>query len=330
MLLAGDTAASSGGRPISCDAMSKAGTEVVDRSSTQPRLTGDPASAGKGTGMSEAEFRGDYELALRMHGALWAAGDYTRVAEQLTGVSEAVVEAAGIGSGLRVLDLGAGSGNTALLAAGRGAQVTAVDLTDDLFGTCRQRAAAAGLTVTWAAVNPEDLPFGAGQFDRVLSAVGGPLAMAPGQRRVAAEMARVCRPGGVLALANWTAEGLAGQAARMIASYLPPPPPGAPSPWAWAAEDSVKALLGPFGYSVRLTRRMATFSYRSPESYLSYLEEVHGPTIMALRLAAQQGRRAELSAGLFELYSGANTATDGTLAFQQEYLLATAAAPTDG
>jgi len=211
MLLAGDTAASSGGRPISCDAMSKAGTEVVDRSSTQPRLTGDPASAGKGTGMSEAEFRGDYELALRMHGALWAAGDYTRVAEQLTGVSEAVVEAAGIGSGLRVLDLGAGSGNTALLAAGRGAQVTAVDLTDDLFGTCRQRAAAAGLTVTWAAVNPEDLPFGAGQFDRVLSAVGGPLAMAPGQRRVAAEMARVCRPGGVLALANWTAEGLAGQ-----------------------------------------------------------------------------------------------------------------------
>ena len=84
--------------------------------------------------MSEAEFRDDYELAQRMHGALWAAGDYARVAEQLTGVSAAVVEAAGIGPGLRVLDLGAGSGNTALLAAGRGAEVTAVDLTDDLFG----------------------------------------------------------------------------------------------------------------------------------------------------------------------------------------------------
>src|SRR5215472_11803903 len=127
-----------------------------------------------------------------------------------------------------------------------------------------------------------------------------------------------------------TAEGLVGQAARMIAYYLPPPPAGAPSPWSWAAEDSVKALLGPFGYSVRLTRRMATLSYRSPESYLSYLEEVHGPTIMALRLAAEQGRRAELSAGLFELYSGANSATDGTLAFDQEYLLATAAAPANG
>ena len=104
--------------------------------------------------MSEAEFREDYELARRMHGALWAAGDYTRVAEQLTGVSAAVVEAAGIGPGMRVLDLGAGSGNTALLAAGRGAQVTAVDLTDDLFGTCRRRAAAACVTVTWAAANP--------------------------------------------------------------------------------------------------------------------------------------------------------------------------------
>ena len=74
---------------------------------------------------------------------------------------------------------------------------------------------------------------------------------------------------------------------------------------------------------------MAKFSYRSPESYLSYLELVHGPTTMALRLAAEQGRRAELSTGLFELYSGANTATDGTLAFEQEYLLATPAARAD-
>ena len=104
--------------------------------------------------MSEADFLADYELALRMHGALWNAGDYTRVAEQLIGVSAEVVEAARIGPGMRVLDLGAGSGNTALLAAGRGAQVTAVDLTDDLFGTCRRRAAAACVTVTWAAANP--------------------------------------------------------------------------------------------------------------------------------------------------------------------------------
>jgi hypothetical protein len=147
---------------------------------------------------------------------------------------------------------------------------------------------------------------------------------------VAAEMARVCRPGGVLAVANWTAEGLVGQAARVIASYLPPPPPGAASPWAWAAEDSVTTLLGPFGYTVRLARRMASFSYGSVDSYISYLEEVHGPTIMALRLAHEQGRRAELRAGLRELYSGANTATKGTLAFEQEYLLATAAARASG
>jgi ubiquinone/menaquinone biosynthesis C-methylase UbiE len=280
--------------------------------------------------MSEAQFLKDYELARRMHGALWAAGDYTRVAEQLTDVSAAVVRAAGIGPGMRVLDLGAGSGNTALLAAGQGAEVTAVDLTDDLFGTCRRRAAAAGVSVSWVAANPEDLPFSAGHFDHVLSAVGGPLAMAPNQRRVAAEMARVCRPGGALAVANWTAEGMVGQVARVIASYLPPPPPGAPSPWASAAEDSVTALLGPFGYAVRMARHMASFRYRSPDSYVSYLEEVHGPTIMALQLAAKQGRRAELRAGLLELYSGANTATDGTLAFEQEYRLATAAARAGG
>ena len=86
-----------------------------------------------------------------------------------------------------------------------------MDLTDDLFGTCRRRAAEAGVTVVWAAANPEDLPFPGKLFDRVLSAVGGSLAMAPNQPRVAAEMARVCRPGGILAVANWTAEGLVEQ-----------------------------------------------------------------------------------------------------------------------
>lgn len=75
---------------------------------------------------------------------------------------------------------------------------------------------------------------------------------------------------------------------------------------------------------------MASFSYRSAESYISYLEQVHGPTILALRLAAEQGRRAELRARLLELYSSANNATDGTLAFEQEYLLAAATAPAGG
>ena len=279
--------------------------------------------------MGEPDFVHDFEQARRLHNALWAAGDYTKVAEQLTGVSAAVLNAAGIVSGMRVLDLGAGSGNTALLA-GQGAEVTAVDLTDDLFDTCRRRAAEAGVTVTCAAANPEELPFPSHHFDRVLSAVGGSLALAPNQLRVAAEMARVCGPGGMLAVANWTAEGLAGQAARVIASHLPPPPPDAPSPWAWADEDSVRAPLAPFGYALTLARRMASFSYSSPDAAISYMEEVHGPTIMALRLAGEQGRRAELRAGLLELYSGANTATNGTLAFGQEYLLATAAARAAG
>ena len=133
---------------------------------------------------------------------------------------------------MQVLDLHAWSGNTAILAAGQGAEVTAMDLDDRLFATCRGRAAEAGVTVAWAVANPEDMPFPGDQFDRVLSTVGGPLLMAPGQQRVAAGMARVCRPGGMLALANWTAEGLAGQVARIVARYMPPPPPGARSPWA--------------------------------------------------------------------------------------------------
>jgi hypothetical protein len=89
----------------------------------------------------------------------------------------------------------------------------------------------------------------------------------------------------------------------------------------------VRSLLGPFGYRLTLARRTASFSYGSPGSFISYLEDVHGPTIMALRMADGSGRGADLRAELLRLYSGANTATDGTLAFEQEYLLVTARAP---
>ena len=277
--------------------------------------------------MGEAAPPRDYQQALRVHRALWAEGDYRRVAEQLTGVSAAVVEAAGIGPGLRVLDLGAGSGNTAILAAGRGAEVTAVDLADDLLRTCRRRAAEAAVTVAWAAANPEDLPFPADHFDRVLSAVGGPLALAPDQQRVAAEMARVCQPGGMLAVASWTAEGLVGHAARIMARYLPPPPPQAPSPWVWAAEETVRALLSPFGYRLSMARLMASFRYSSPAAFISYLGEVHGPTIMALRLADEQGRAASCAPSCSGCTRASIPRPDGTLAFEQEYLLATGQAP---
>jgi SAM-dependent methyltransferase len=185
----------------------------------------------------------DGAQARRVHDALWTLGDYTRVAEKLTALSIAVVEAAEIRGGQDVLDIGAGAGNTAVDAARAGGRVVSGDLSGDLFDACRRRAEQAGVTVDWIQLNPEQLPLPPGSVDRVLSAAGGPLAFAPDPARVAQELARVLRPGGLAVLASWTRQGLAGQVSATMARYLPAPSPGGADPWTWADEASVEALL---------------------------------------------------------------------------------------
>ena len=108
------------------------------------------------------------EQAIRLHETLWAAGDYSVVAEQFSDVNAAVVAAARVEPGCGYLTCGPGSGNTAILAARAGAAVTAADLTDDLFDVCRRRAGQAGVDVEWITTNPECLPFSHAPFDRVL------------------------------------------------------------------------------------------------------------------------------------------------------------------
>jgi SAM-dependent methyltransferase len=268
--------------------------------------------------MDEQRWALDGAQAGRVHDALWTHGDYTRVAERLTALSTAVVEAADIRGGQDVLDIGAGAGNTPVDAASAGARVVAGDLSGDLFDACRRRAEGAGVAVDWIEINPEQLPLPAASIDRVLSAAGGPLTFAPNPARVAGELARVLRPGGLAVLASWTRDGLAGQVSAVIARYLPAPPPGGADPWTWAEEASVLALLAPLRFDVGLRRADVSVTARSASDLVEFMAAYHGPTITARQLVADRwpALRDEL-VSLYDDHAPAS-ATHG-FAVEQEY-----------
>src|SRR3954454_1916871 len=154
--------------------------------------------------------------------AVWAAGDYPDLARTIEPVSEEVVAAAGVGAGEEALDVATGTGNAALRAAARGARVTGLDLTPELLEVARGRAAEAGAEITWVEGDAGQLPFPDAAFDRVVSVFGA--IFAPDHERTAAELLRVVRPGGTVAVAAWTPEGLNGQMYVALARHMPPPP----------------------------------------------------------------------------------------------------------
>lgn len=107
------------------------------------------------------------------HAAMWASGDYPSMVETfLLPLGPRLVAAAGIDSGMRVLDVAAGTGNASLPAAQRGASVLATDLTPELLVAGRHRAEAAGTQLDWAVADAEHLPYEDGSFDVVMSSIG--------------------------------------------------------------------------------------------------------------------------------------------------------------
>src|ERR671910_1890406 len=157
---------------------------------------------------------------------MWATGDYPQMVEAwLLPLGPRLVEACGIGPGMRVLDVAAGTGNASIPAARTGASVTASDLTPELLDAGRARAKAEGLELDWVEADAENLPFDDGSYDVVMSAIGA--MFAPHHQETADELVRVCRPGGTLGLLSWTPEGMIGTLFRLMGPFAPKPPPGA-------------------------------------------------------------------------------------------------------
>ncbi|HYH67700.1 MAG TPA: methyltransferase domain-containing protein [Urbifossiella sp.] len=210
--------------------------------------------------------------------ATWASGDFAVVAARIVFQAEHLCETADLQAGWRVLDVATGSGNAALAAARRGCEAVGVDYVPALLERGRTRAAAELLDVEFVEGDAENLPFPDASFDAVVSIYGA--MFAPDHDRAAAELARVCRPGGRIALASWTPDGFIGETFRVFARYLPPAP-GLRPPIRWGDPAHLDALFGKAAASATSYRRTAVFRFRSAEENVDFFRTYYGPTLRA-------------------------------------------------
>jgi len=266
------------------------------------------AARARGTGWSTAR-------------EVWALGDYDRIARHLLEpFGPTLVHACRIGPGVHVLDVAAGTGNVALAAARAGASVVASDLTPALIETGRRRAAERGLSVEWVEADAEALPFADAVFDAVTSSVG--VMFAPDQVTAAEELLRVCRPGGVLGLVNWTPESWSARLFGVLAAHVPPPP--GPPPVLWGDEDHIRGLLCD-GLDTLDTLRhdLVVDHFATPADLVRFYTEHFGPVI-AVRsaLAGEPARVDALDRDLLAFAEETDEGgPDGAL-YRLEYLLA--------
>jgi SAM-dependent methyltransferase len=251
----------------------------------------------------------------------WSAGDFDDIAQMFPGVGEHLVARAEISPGMKVLDVACGTGAATIPAALAGGVCTGLDLIPAMLDTARVNADEAGVQIDWVEGDAEDLPFGDESFDRVLSQFG--VMFAPRHEVTAAELARVCVPGGTVAVANWTPEGMIGDMFKTIGSRLPAPPPSAKPPILWGSEDHARSLLEPHGLDVSSERAMAVFRGQTVDEIVTRFEINYGPWKMAQ--AALGDGWAEVRSDLVELFGTANDqSANGNAEVFAEYLVVTA------
>jgi ubiquinone/menaquinone biosynthesis C-methylase UbiE len=251
----------------------------------------------------------------RQHGA-WSSGDYAVVGTTLQIVGEELCEALDVRSGQKVLDVAAGNGNVSLAAARRWCEVVATDYVPALLDRARARAAADGLKLDFREADAEALPFQDGSFDVVVSTFG--VMFTPDQDRAAAEMVRVCRPGGKIGLANWTPEGFIGQLFKTIGKHLPPPA-GVKSPALWGTKARIAEMFEPRASAITSEPRNFVFRYRSPEHWLEIFKTYYGPMLKAFA-ALEPAAQSALANDMKALVGQFNRSGDETMVVPSEYL----------
>jgi SAM-dependent methyltransferase len=246
----------------------------------------------------------------------WMTGDYGRFSRYMERDAEAFYRRLPIKPGAQLLDVACGAGQLSLIAARAGARVTGCDIASNWLVQARRSAAAEGLSVVFEEGDAEALPYGNGTFDAVASLVGA--MFAPRPERVAAELTRVCRPGGIIAMANWTGPGFVGQMFKTIAKHIAPS--GMPSPVLWGDEPTVRERLGSGVATLECSIHLYEFSYPfSPADVVEFFRANYGPMTRAFASIGEEAQR-QLRDELTGLWSRHNRATDGTTRVDAEYL----------
>jgi SAM-dependent methyltransferase len=246
--------------------------------------------------------------------AAWSSGNYAVVGTTIQIVGEMLCEALDLRSGSKVLDVAAGNGNASLAAARRWCEVTSTDYVESLLDRGKMRAEADGLKIHFQQADAENLPFADGAFDVVTSTFG--VMFTPDQAKAASEMARVCKAGGKIGLANWTPASFVGQLFKTIGKYIPPAP-GVQSPALWGTEERLAQLFP--GMRVGATSRQCVFRYYSPAHWLEIFRTYYGPLHKAFA-ALDAERQIALEHDVLELLGRFNQSGDATLVLPSEYL----------
>lgn len=255
-------------------------------------------------------------LKTRLKG-MWMAGDFGQIAKVIEKNAEEFIARLELKPGARVLDVACGSGNLAIPAARAGAIVTGVDIATNLLEQARVRAESEGLTIQFDEGDAENMPYPDGSFDEVVTMFGA--MFAPRPELAAAELVRVCKHGGRIAMANWTPEGFTGQMFKTGAKHVPPPP-GMLPPVKWGDEETVRERLRDGVADLQFARRMCQFRFAyAPAEVVETFRKYFGPTQRAFDSLDADGQAA-LRSDLEQLWTDNNQATDGTTYVEGEYL----------
>src|SRR5262245_34495151 len=248
--------------------------------------------------------------------ATWMSGDFDKIAQIIWSGGGEFVARLQLAKGAKVLDIACGTGNLSFPAARAGAIVTGVDIATNLLDTARARAQAEGIQIKFDEGDAEALPYADASFDEIVTMFGA--MFAPQPQLVAAEMARVLKSGGRVAMANWTPEGFIGKLFKITSQRVPPPP--MPSPLLWGNETTIRERLRDRFTNLQLTRRILNMDFpMTPEDAVEYFRAWYGPTQRAFAALDQDGQ-AGLRRDLEGLWNEYNTATDGTTRIPAEYM----------